>query len=322
MESYKRIIRMHALLGSGNFVTKASLMSATAASRSTFQRDVDFLRDDLHAPLENVRNMGYRYRPDAPVFELPGLWFNQSELFALLSADRLLEAVQPGVLSAHLAPFRARLRELLEKSGHPAQEIAQRVMVPMVGARRVNHAAFGPVAAAVLAGTPLALVYDGRSRDQRTQRVVHPYRLINYRHNWYLVAWCDLRAGLRTFALDCMHDFTPLRTPLRALPAAQLEPYLSDNFGIFAGGATQWAVLRFNAQAARWVSAEQWHPHQIGEWLASGEYELTIPYSSPQELIMEVLKHGPDVEAMSPPELRTQVMQRLAAAMARYDEAK
>lgn len=44
--------------------------------------------------------------------------------------------------------------------------------------------------------------YHSRSKDERTERVVSPQRLIYYRDNWYLDAWDHLREALRSFSID------------------------------------------------------------------------------------------------------------------------
>jgi predicted DNA-binding transcriptional regulator YafY len=77
-------------------------------------------------------------------------------------------------------------------------------------------------------------------------------------------------------------------------------------------------VLRFTADAARWVSAELWHPKQEARTLEDGSYELKIPYSDTPELEMDILRHGEQVEVVSPEPLRRRIAERLAAARARY----
>jgi proteasome accessory factor C len=89
-------------------------------------------------------------------------------------------------------------------------------------------------------------------------------------------------------------------------------------YGIFGGQANVSAVLRFPPQSARWVADEQWHPEQQGEWCADGHYQPTISYRDPRELIMQILKYGPDVEVMAPTGLREQVVRRLQQAVEKY----
>ncbi len=80
----------------------------------------------------------------------------------------------------------------------------------------------------------------------------------------------------------------------------------------------QTARLRFTPQRARWVAAEQWHPHQRVEFEADGSYLLEIPYSDDRELVMDILKHGPEVEVLDPPKLRERVRELLSEALGHY----
>ena len=69
--------------------------------------------------------------------------------------------------------------------------------------------------------------------------------------------------------------------------------------------------------SARWVAAEHWHPEQQGHFLADGTYQLRIPYSNDPELIMDILKYGPDCRVVAPEDLRAKVIGLLKAAAAR-----
>jgi predicted DNA-binding transcriptional regulator YafY len=59
------------------------------------------------------------------------------------------------------------------------------------------------------------------------------------------------------------------------------------------------------------VSRETWHPEQRSEYDDEGFYLLRVPYSQDTELVMDILKHGADVEVLEPPELRRRVKQRV-----------
>ena len=45
---------------------------------------------------------------------------------------------------------------------------------------------------------------------------------------------------------------------------------------------------------------------------------LTVPYSDPRELVLEILRHGPDVRVIEPTELQQEVAKRLRAAADQY----
>ncbi|MBK7490723.1 MAG: WYL domain-containing protein [Nitrosomonas sp.] len=78
------------------------------------------------------------------------------------------------------------------------------------------------------------------------------------------------------------------------------------------------AVLRFTAERARWVADEQWHPHQQGQFLLAGSYELRIPYANETELVMDILKHGAAVEVIAPEALRQTIVQNLQQVQKNY----
>ena len=139
-----------------------------------------------------------------------------------------------------------------------------------------------------------------------------------YRDNWYLDAWCHLRKGLRTFSVDVISAATVSSKRARTIRDKTLDETLGAGFGIFSGKNTRNAVLRFSSVRARWVSRETWHSEQDGHFELDGGYLLTVPYSDPRELIMDIMKYGADVQVLAPAELRTQVARELAAAAAIY----
>ena len=105
------------------------------------------------------------------------------------------------------------------------------------------------------------------------------------------------------------------------IDAERLNQDLGGSYGIFSGAPTATALLCFTAERARWVAAESWHPQQQGAWRADGCYELSVPYHRDEELILDILRYGHEVEVLAPPSLRTAVAQRLRLAVAQYGAA-
>ena len=63
---------------------------------------------------------------------------------------------------------------------------------------------------------------------------------------------------------------------------------------------------------------ERWHPKQTAKFLEDGHYELSIPYSDPRELVIDIRKHGVEVEVVSPVDLRRLVAEKLTEAATQY----
>jgi predicted DNA-binding transcriptional regulator YafY len=201
---------------------------------------------------------------------------------------------------------------------HPAGEVERRIRILHLAKRALPPQHFQLAAAAVLQRRRLHIRYYSRARDEQTQRDISPQRLVHYRENWYVDAWCHLREDIRSFAVDAIRDAVLLDQPALEVNEQQLDAVLAAGYGIFSGRDVQWAVLRFSPRRARWVAAEQWHPQQRARTEPDGTYVLEVPYSDPRELIMDILKHGPEVEVVAPPELRREVGESLRAAAATY----
>jgi len=322
MDRTERFYKIHQLLTRKTVVPVREFLESLDISLATFKRDLEYLRDRLHAPIEWDRERrGYRYvaaGPDALRYELPGLWFNASEIRALLTMQHLLAGLQPGLLEPHVKPLLARLRALLGSGEHSAAEVERRIRILHLGARAVQLPHFEHVANAVLDRKRLDIVYRSRGADQTTAREISPQRLVHYRENWYVDAWCHLRDDLRSFAVDAIQRASLLDKPAKTVAEAELDAILASGYGIFSGRTTAWAKLRFTKERARWVGAEQWHPQQKGRFERDGSYVLELPYADPRELVMDILRHGPAVEVLAPAELRREVKRQLEAAAARY----
>ena len=78
------------------------------------RRDLQYLRDRLNAPIVyDAFDNGYRFdgAPAGARHELPGMWFSEHEIHALLTMHQLLAGLDDdGVLARHLQPMLERLQ--------------------------------------------------------------------------------------------------------------------------------------------------------------------------------------------------------------------
>ena len=321
MDRTERFHLIDQLLCSRRIVSRQQFLDALEVSPATFKRDLEYLRDRLAAPIVWDREQrGYRYQVEDgdAQFQLPGLWFNTSEIQALLSMDALLANLQPGVLSRHIEPLRSRIRMLLDEGDHSVDEVARRIRIVPLAAKAYRSENFEALCQALLSRRRIDMTYYSRVTDSSSRRSVSPQRLIYYRDNWYLDAWCHLRKGLRSFSIDAIQQLAIAAEAALEVDEEELNRELESGYGIFSGAATREAVLRFSPQLARWVSRETWHPGQHSEYDSDGYYLLRVPYSQDTELVMDILKHGPEVEVLEPPELRAKVAGRIEAMRELY----
>jgi predicted DNA-binding transcriptional regulator YafY len=308
----ERFYKIDQLLQSRGRVKVGEFLGELGISLATFKRDLEYMRDRLNAPIVWDRDAGaYRFDEETatkgPKYELPGLWFTPREAQALLTLEHLVESLEPALLGPHVKPLKARLAALLSAGDRSADEVRRRIRVIPFGARRHEPRHFELVASAVLGRSRLRLEYFNRTKDEVTEREVSPQRLVHYRNNWYLDAWCHLRNDIRSFALDAMRGVEMVPGRVKDVPDAELDEVLASGYGIFSGRKVQWATLRFTPARARYVALEEWHPKQKVRWEKDGAYVLEVPFASEKELLMDILKFGPDVEVIAPPSLRDAV---------------
>jgi predicted DNA-binding transcriptional regulator YafY len=317
MERIERIALMHRALKAARYGrTPDEFVAELGCSRATVYRDLYFMRDVLGAPLDNDASTArWRYNEaESDRFELPGLWLSPEEVYALLLTQQVVEGNTEGLLGASLARFQARIQKQL---GAQASEL-KRLRVIRHGQRKVNPSVFRACSLASLERRELSFDYRARSTEEPTHRRVSPQRLVHYREHWYLDAYDFTRAALRSFALDRMNNVLVLETRASDSDEHDLDRDLTASYGIFSGAARQKATIVFSAHSARWAAEESWHSQQSGRFLSDGRYELTLPFANAKELLMDVLRYGPDAEITAPISLREQIKSLLTLNLERY----
>jgi len=316
----ERLFRITSLLRETKRIRFNDMLDRLGVSPATLKRDLKYLRENLGTPIHydaferayQLGTSGQRARQ-----EIPGFWFNEAELMALAFACRLLEDLDP---DQKLAP---RLKTVMQRltTALPVNALQsgwmERVRLFMPGRREANSTVFDAVTTALLQRRRLQLVYFTRSRGVRTQREVSPQRLV-FQKAWYLDAHCHQSHDLRRFALDAMESAQVVDLAAHETDLALLERLFDGTYGAFAGEANRWATLRFSASAAQWVAREQWHPLQRMRRMEDGSLELVLPYRDTTELVMDILRHGDQVEVLGDAGLVQAVKDRVRALQRRY----
>ena len=322
MNQTERFYRIDQVLQDRGLISFADLQEELEVSRATLRRDLTYMRDRLNAPIVYDAGIGgYRYERESrgPKFQLPGLWFSSQEVLALLTMHQLLESLDDGgILGPHVRPLMARLTALLDSADTPAKEMLRRIkLIPMQRRRQIVKW-FEVIGSALVTRRRLQIEYYSRHRDAQTEREISPLRLMHYRNNWYLDAWCHQSEGIRMFSLDAITNARISDARAKDVSIAKIDAELGAGYGIYRKTGMHWAKLRFNAAATRWVKDEIWHEKQTTEMLPDGRLILTIPYSDPTELTMDILRHGENVEVLEPAALRERIADRLIQAAQLY----
>ena len=240
----ERLFRITSLLREAKKIRFTEMLDRLDVSPATLKRDLKYLRENLGTPIHyDAFERAYQMDTNGHKGkrEIPGFWFDESELLALAFACRLLEELDP---HQQLAP---RLRLVIERLTASLPKDAwqgdwmDRIRLFMPGRREVPSQIFDAASAAVLQRRRLRIRYFTRSRDVRSDREVSPQRLI-FQKAWYLDAHCHKVDALRRFSLDAIESATVLDASTFDIDLARLEQMFDGTYGAFAGEPTRWAT--------------------------------------------------------------------------------
>lgn len=318
----ERFYMIDRLLREQGLVSFVQLQNELEVSPATLKRDLAFMRDRLNAPIVFDRELGgYRLERNTigPRHELPGLWFDDAELLALLSIQQMIDGLDVGgLLGPRLKPLIKRMQDLLGERFESGDMLSERVRFVRMHDRLVVPRHFSVVGQALLTRKQVQIRHYSRARQTHSERTISPQRLVHYRNAWYLDAWCHQRDALRVFALDAIERVDLLEQDATDIDPAEISATVEAGYGIFTGAQVQWATLLFTPEAAQWVQQESWHPRQRATAHGDGSLTVEIPYSASTELEMDILRHADQVRVLAPADLAQRVRDRLQAAAVQY----
>lgn len=300
-----------ALLVSRQYLTKDRIREAVegydakddAAFDRMFERDKIELRE-LGITVETGSNdkyfddeVGYRIKRDD--VELPDIDLTREEAAVVGLASQVWE--HAGLASASTtALFK------LKAAGVTVDTSVLRMVEPRLSA---SEPSFDTMWEAATKRIPVTFDYR-RPGAETTTRSVQPWGVISWHGRWYMAGFDVDRDEPRVFRLTRVQgDVRLTGTPgSYEIPGGtDLKQLARTLFPQPTLGAAVVRVRKGRGQSLR-KSADS--VITIDEDFD----ELRLPYSSPWELASEIASYGPDAIAVSPPEVRAEVIARLRAA--------
>jgi len=231
------------------------------------------------------------------------LRLTQDEALALVVALRML-AETPGTGSRDV------IERALAKIENAAGDLAD---APVAVKLPANAEKLDQVRAAVEGGHALRMTYYTAARDETTERVVDPMRVLMVGGRAYLEAWCRRAEATRMFRVDRIDAFTELDEP--AAPPPEAEPQ-DVSGGVFKPTADLPLMTLRIGRHSRWIT--EYYPVEEVRPSSSGEWTVTMRITDlgwAQRLLMGL---GPDVTVVGPPELLERIRRQATAALDQY----
>lgn len=253
--AYERYYWFQGQIKAGQYPNAKKLSEKFEISQKQAQRDIEFMRDRLTAPLVyDSGRRGYEYEDNS--YELPPIWFKEDELLALCLALRLASTLPDRKLKESLYQLLEKFLSFRFLDFPPSiGDIKEKVSVKNVEYYKVDETVFHRVVDSIFRNEPLRISYHTPHKDETTQRVIQPLHLLCYMGSWHLIAFCTLKGELRDFALSRIRTIEPVSQIVK-LPKrlTSVKDYINKNFGLMSGGESVEVCLKFAPEVSHWIS--------------------------------------------------------------------
>jgi predicted DNA-binding transcriptional regulator YafY len=172
MERSQRINRINALVQRPQGVSMAQLQQDLEVSRQTINRDIQLMRDQMHAPIVWDRN-DHCYRLEqvahiGPTFTLPGLWFTPAQAYAFLTLNNMVEKIAPRLLGPFLNPMRGTLKQMLSEADFELFGLDRKIQIDMPAMPEIGDLDFSNLLGGLLKEQLVRLELTGADGVKKT----------------------------------------------------------------------------------------------------------------------------------------------------------
>lgn len=241
------------------------------------------------------------------------LRLTHDEALALIVALRMLAQVPGGALPGGAGDSRDAVERALAKiesaAGDAAAGLPVAVRLPgSAGAERVAQ-----LQAAVQRRRALRMTYYTAARDEVTERVVDPMRVLLVGGHAYLEAWCRRAEAVRMFRADRIDECTELDEP--ANPPPQARPAEVRDTVFTPSPDLPLVTLRVG-RWARWIT--EYYPCEKVVEESTDRWLVSLRASDLAWARRLVLGLGSEVTVVDPPELVEAVRREAREALRAY----
>src|SRR5688500_17620978 len=309
----RRMLLLIPQLGDGEDHNLDDLAQAVGSDRATVLRDLQTLVARADEPGGFVPGVNiYFTGEDVSLVSMPfrrPMRLTASELGALELGLAMLRAVRAPDERAEVSRALERLREVLV---HVPADMVQIPLDAVATAQRVaslpspgNPNALAVVQTAMAARRKVQLSYRGGGNTEASQRTIRPYSLVVASGAWYVLAWCEVAEGTRSFRLDRIEAAQGLEEGYEIPATFSVDEHLNDRKVLRVGEPRRMRV-RYSPRIARWIAEREGV-----EADEDGSLTMEHPLADVQWGVRHVLQYGPDAEVLEPADLRADVVRRL-----------
>lgn len=298
MSQIERIVFINRTIEEDGGVRTARIMSEFSLSRRQVLRDIDFMRDQLKAPIAyDPEKRWYGYTESFTLFS------NSNERMLVLNAIFRSLAQSQGLMGTLTEMISEGIDSGLEKS---YRSLSDKIVFITPVQDWPDYEVFNRICAAMKSGERMTMHYKNAA-GQLSKRHIEPLRLINYSGRWYLVSYDLQHKELRTFHLSRIIELAQIAGDRmkQRYSDAELDAFIHSGYGIFMGKKVTYVTFRAYGWAIHTLATQTWHAQQRQRIIKeAGEdvLEVTLPVANLHEILSALLFFGAQARPVDPPE--------------------
>ena len=309
----ERLTYIHNRIKAECYPNASALAEKLECSVPTINRDIAFLRDRFHAPIEyNAQKKGFYY---SAKYEIPLQDISKKDVTALVAAKTLLQQYQGTPIYKELVDA---IDFITFPQRHGTGAFINRIAVPPKPYTIIDEAVFTALYQAMIQNRTIEFDYRGVLDSGKVHRRVRPYQLLFDDGRYFLFGYAEERQAERLFYIPRIEHLC-ITDELFTLP--ENYDFISrcggGRFGSFMEPETVTYRIAFYGESRLAIKDSVWADDQkITEYDEEGKTEIVFSAAQGYRILKWVLSHGSNAQPLEPEEF-VQDWQAEIQAMAR-----
>lgn len=303
----ERIEWLHDQLREDKYPGHTDIVEHFKLSPVVAYRDLDYLKYIVKAPLVyDYEKGGYKYSKKR--FKLPEIKFTEGELVSLLVLGELRKAYEGSEVEEPLGDALGLMTESLTEHVKLDQESLDQILqVDIEPFPYIDIKVFQDLLQSIRNGESIVIKYFSGQKAIIVDKPCDPYQLLNFKDNWYLVAFCHEKQDYRDFLCSRIMAVEHSNVTFLADPDFSLETHKKESQLFASEAPTIEVVAEFDKYAAHWIRLKQVHPSQKVLERSDGSLEVSFKVSSMENIMRWILSFGEHARILAPLELQERV---------------
>ncbi len=317
---HSRLLFIDRKIGENSYPNCGSLAEEWEVSTKTIQRDIEYMRDILDAPIVYVAaQRGFHYHEAN--FKLPAMAIKESDLFAIYLADEILSQYRGTPVYDSLSLIFKKIEDSLPDRVNPHCQQDQALFSFLSApSTTIDPQIWQTVFNGLRNTRQLTINYQSGGTATTKKRTLDPYHAVRFAGDWYIIGFCHLRQGIRTFSLARITTAEEKDSSFTIPEDFNFHGVSKSRFGLHWGQEEIKVVIIFQPSVAPYIKERLWHPSQHIQEHDDGSLTLSLTVNHLLELKKWILSWGSQATVLAPTSLATEIKTEIQAMATRYTD--